>query len=103
MSIYYKYPTDGTRIVVISYTDDCVYSYTSEALEKWLVDTLGKIFHMNFLGFSHWFMSIQISQMKNHSISLNQARYATSIVAKNLYNTTVKTSIKLYKTIFHLI
>ena len=91
MSIYYKYPTDGTRIVVISYTDDCVYSYTSEALEKWLVDTLGKIFHMNFLGFSHWFMSIRIYQIKDYDISVDQYIYATSIVATYLDTATVNT------------
>ena len=31
MSIYYNYALDGTRIVVLSYVDDCVYWYTSES------------------------------------------------------------------------
>ena len=35
-------------------------------------------------------MSIRISQLKDHSISVNQARYATSIVAKYLDTATVK-------------
>ena len=82
MSIYYKYAPDGSKIVVLSYVDDCVYWYKNEDLGKWFVDTLGKIFHVNFLGFSHWFMSIIISQLKYHSISVDQARYATYIVAK---------------------
>ena len=34
MSIYYKYAPGGTKIVVLSYVDDCVYWYTSEALGK---------------------------------------------------------------------
>ena len=84
MSIYYKYAPDGTKIVVLSYVHDCVSWYTSEYLGKWFVDTLGKIFHVNFLGYAHWFMSIIISQMKDHSISVDQARCATSIVAKIL-------------------
>ena len=46
------------------------------------MDTLGKIFHVNSLGYAHWFMSIRISQMKDHSISVDQDRYDTSIVAK---------------------
>ena len=37
--------------------------------------------------------------MKDHSISVDQARYATSIVAKYLDNATFKTSAKFYKTI----
>ena len=53
---------------------------------------------MNFLGYSHWFMSIRISQLKDHSISVDQARYATSIVSKYLDTATVKVSNKFYKT-----
>ena len=56
MSIYYKYAPDGSKIDVLSYVDDCVYWYTNEDLRKWFVDTLVKIFHVNFLGYAHWFM-----------------------------------------------
>ena len=98
MSIYYKYAPDGSKIVVLSYVDYCVYWYTNEDLGKWFVDTLGKISHVNFLVFAHWFMSIIISQLKDHSISLDQARYSTSIVAKYLDTSTVKVSNKFYKT-----
>ena len=91
---------DGSKIVVLSYVDYCVYKYTSEVLGKWFVDTLGKILHVNFLGYAHWFMSIRIYHMRDHSISVDQARYATYIVAKYLDNTTVKTSTNFYKTTF---
>ena len=96
-SIYYKYVPDRTRIVVLYYVDDCVYWYTSEAIGKWFVDTLGEIFHVNFLGYAQWFMSIIIYRMKNHYISVYQARYAT-IVAKHLDNATIKAGTKFYKT-----
>ena len=98
MSSYYKYAPDGFKIVVLSYVDDCVYWYTNKDLGKLFFDTLGKRFHVNFLGFAHWFMSIRISQLKDHSISVDQARYATSIVAKFLDNATVKVSKTIYKT-----
>ena len=39
-------------------------------------------------------MSIRIYQMRDHSISVDQARYATSIVAKYLDTATIKTSLK---------
>ena len=45
-------------------------------------------------------MSIRIYQMEDHSISVDQARYATYIVEKYLYTATVKVSTKFYKTIF---
>ena len=79
MSFYYKYAQDGSKIVVLYFVDDCVYWYTNEDLRKKNY-TLGKRFHVNFLGYAHWFMSIRISQLKDHSISVGQARYATSIV-----------------------
>ena len=98
MSIYYKYAPYVTKTVVLSYVDECVYWYTSETLVKWCVDALGKRFHVNFLRYSHWFMSIIISKIKDHSISVDQSRYDTSIVAKYLDTATVKASTKFYKT-----
>ena len=50
MSIYYKYALDGSKIVILSYVDDFVYLYKNEDIGKWFVDTLGKILHVNFLG-----------------------------------------------------
>ena len=40
MSIYYKYAPNGTNIVLLSYVDDYVYWYTSEAIGKCIVETL---------------------------------------------------------------
>ena len=98
MSIYYKYALDGSKIVVLSYVGDCVYWYTNEDIGKWFVDALGKRCHVNLLGYAHWFMSIRISQLKDHSIYVDQARYATYIVAKYLDTSIVKLSNKFYKT-----
>ena len=103
MSIYYNYAPDGTKIVVLPYVDNCVYCYTSEALRKWFVENLGKVFHVNFLGCAHWFMSRRIYQMKDHSISVDQAIYATSIVAQYLDTDTVKASNCFIRPILHMI
>ena len=43
MSIFYKYTTYGTKIVVLSYVDGCVYWYTSEALGQWFMDAIWMI------------------------------------------------------------
>ena len=103
MSIYYKYAPYGTKTVVLSYVDDCIYLYTYEALVKWLVETIVNIFHVKFLGYSHWFMSIRISQVKDYYISVYQDRYATSGVAKYLDTPTFNTSAKFYKTTFQYV
>ena len=63
------------------------------------MDNIGKIFHAKLLGYAHWFMLNIISQMKDHSISVDQARYDTSIVEKYLDTATVKAITKFYKTI----
>ena len=60
--------------------------------------TLGNMFHVNFLGYAHCFMSIRISQINDRFISLYQARYSTSVVGIYFYNATVKTSTEFYKT-----
>ena len=91
MSNYHNYAPNGSKI------DYCVYWYTSEALGEWFVDTLGKIFHVKFLIYAHWFMLIRISKMKDHSIYVDQDRYDTSIVAKYLDTATFKSSTKLYR------
>ena len=95
--IYYKYSPDGSKIVVLSYVDDCVYWYTNEDIRKWFVDTLGKRFHVELLGYTHWFMSIIISQLRDHSIYVDQARYATSIFEKYLDTDTINLSRKFYR------
>ena len=100
MSIYYKYAPDGSKIIVLSYVDDCVYWYTSEALGKWFMDTLGKIFHVEIFVYAHWFMSIRVYHLKGYSVSMNQARYDTSVVAKYLDTDTVNTITTFYKTTF---
>ena len=55
ISIYYKSALDGKN-VVLSYVDDCVYWYTSEAIVIWFLDNLWNRFHVTFLGYAHWFM-----------------------------------------------
>ena len=60
ISIYYKYAPYETNIVVLYYVDYCEYWYNPEALGKWSVETLGNIFHVRFLRYSNWFMSIRI-------------------------------------------
>ena len=51
------------------------------------------------MGYEKWFISIRISHMKDHSISVDQSRYATSIVEKYLDTATVEASKKFYNTI----
>ena len=62
------------------------------------MDTLGKILHVNFLGYAYGFMSIIISQLKYHSVSLDQDIYVKSVVAKYLVTSKIRKKSKFYKT-----
>ena len=103
MSIYYKYAPDGPKIVVLSYVYDFVYWYTSKSLIKWFMDSLVNRLHVNFLGYAHWFISIRIYQIKDDSISVDQARYATSIVENNWILPQLRQVKSFTRPLFHLI
>ena len=83
---------------MLSCVDYCLYWYTSEKLGKCFVDTIENIFHVNFLGYAHWFMYISNLRLKDHSILLYQAIYATFVVVKYLDTSTIKKYSKLCKT-----
>ena len=67
-------------------------------VENGFLEILGKIFHVKFLRYAHWFMSIRIYQIKYHYISVDQSIFDTSIVAKYLDTSTFKTSNFFHKT-----
>ena len=90
MSAYHNYTPDISKLVVLSFVDEFLYCYTYEEVGEWFVGTCGKILNVNFLGYAHLFMSISISQIKDHSISVDQARYATYVVEKYLVTDTIK-------------
>ena len=90
ISVYYKYAPDGSNLVVLCCGDDCVYWYTSEEIGKCFVDKFGKMFHVKFLGYAHWFVSVGILQLRDHYISVDQARYDTSVVAKYIETDKIK-------------
>ena len=98
MYVYQKYTSDGSKLVMLYYVDDCVYWYTYNEPGKWFVNTFGKRFHVKFPGYIHWFKSIRISQLRDHYISLDQAIYATSVVAKYLDTTRIKEDSKYHNT-----
>ena len=65
---------------------------------KTVLNTFGKIFHVNFLGYVHCFMPIRISKLKYHYISVDNARYATYVVAIYIDTSTTFKKSKFHKT-----
>ena len=62
------------------------------------MDTPGNIFHVNFLGYAHWFISVRISKLNKHSASVDHSSYDTSVVEKYLETSTIKEKSKFHKT-----
>ena len=54
--------------------------------------------HVYFLGYAHWFMSIRISQLKDHYISFDKDRYAKSMFAKYLDTSIIEKNTKFHNT-----
>ena len=75
-------------------------SQSGRALGKLFVYTIVNRLRVNFLGFSNCFMSISISRIKDHYISVYQAIYDTSNTAKHLDIATVNKITKFYETTF---
>ena len=85
------------QVSFLSYVYDCVYWYTSKELVKWFLDKLVRMFHVKFLGYAHWFISIRISQLKDYIIPVDQSRYTTSVLTKYLDTDTIKWGSKVHK------
>ena len=75
---------------MLSYVDYCVYWYTYEETGKWSLGTIGKILYVNLIGYAHLFVSIRILKLKDHSVSVDQAMFVTSVVAAYLDTTTIR-------------
>ena len=66
------------------------------------MDTLGKRLHVNLIGYTHWFISIRILHLKDHSILVDQDIYATYVFEKYLDTAKIKENSNLHKpTLLH--
>ena len=59
---------------------------------------LGKILHFKFLGYTYWFISINISQLEKHYISVDQVWYTSSVIAQYVDTSVIKLKLKFHKT-----
>ena len=81
MSIYYKYAPVGEKMLPNIMLVTVYIGILLKLLEN-ILWVPWEIEHVTFLVFGHWFISIRIYQMRDHSNYVAQAIYATSNVAK---------------------
>jgi hypothetical protein len=90
--IFTIHESDGSLLRIIFYIDDGLYFATSEgALEK-IKEELPSRFNADFQGTIHCYLSGIFHQDKQHTISMDQALYAISIVFRYLDRSGVKIS-----------
>ena len=90
--LFTRIEADGTLLRLIVYIDDCLYFSTSdvsrEKFQKQLVDR----FNVELQGQAHWYLAARISQDKDFNVTMDQSRYAKSIVTRYLDAAGVKKS-----------
>ena len=88
---------DGSQLWIILYVDDFLYFGTTEKTRKKFELEFGSRFNIEFQGKAHWYLAARINQDKNFNITIDQSRYAKSIVKCYLDPAGVK---KIHKRIF---
>ena len=71
---------DGSQLWLILYVDDFLYFCTNEKMCKKFELEFGSIFHIEFQGKANWYLAARIDQDKYFHITIDQSRYAKSIV-----------------------
>ena len=88
--LFTRHEPDGSFLRIIFYIDDGLYFATSDgALERFKKE-LPERFNVVFQGTAHWYLSARIHQDNQNNITMDQARYAKSIVTRYLDGAGVK-------------
>ena len=81
---------DGSELWIILYVDDFPYLGTTEHTRKKFELEFGSRFNVEFQGQAHWYLASRITQDQNFNITIDQSRYAKSIVQHYLESSGVK-------------
>ena len=71
---------DGSELWIILYVDDFLYFGTNEFTRQKFEAEFGSKFNIEFQGHAHWYLASRITQDLNSNITIDQSRYAKSIV-----------------------
>jgi hypothetical protein len=71
---------DGSMLRIIFYIDDGMYFGTSEGALDRFKHELPATFNADFMGTANWYISTRVHQQNNRNITIDQLRYAKSIV-----------------------
>jgi hypothetical protein len=83
-SIYNK-RTESDFIVVLNAVDDQLYFATAPSLKQWFEEATQSRFDIQLMGQANWYLQSRITQCIDHSITIDQSRYA-ALVLQNFLN-----------------
>jgi Reverse transcriptase (RNA-dependent DNA polymerase) len=82
----FKYKKGNDWIILVSYCDDTAYFASSDEMRKRFEQALCQRFDCKLLGQLHWFLQVRITQDAQYNITLDQSRYAASMIKRFLPN-----------------
>jgi hypothetical protein len=99
LTLFCRTDKDGSEVWLIIYVDDFLYFGTTEKARRKFELEFGTRFSIEFQGKAHWYLASRISQDKDFNVTIDQSRYAKSIVKRYLEPAGVKKSIKDFSSI----
>jgi hypothetical protein len=87
-SLFY-YRKGEEWIILLSYCDDSAYFASSTETREEFEKTMCQRFDCKLLGQLHWFLQARVTQHESYDITLDQSRYAASMVARFLPNESI--------------
>jgi hypothetical protein len=76
--LFARHESYGSFLSIIFYIYGGLYFATSEGALDIFKKEIPLIFNVDFQGTDHWYLSARIHQEKQHTITMDQARYARS-------------------------
>jgi hypothetical protein len=93
---------NGTLIRIIVYIDDFLQFTTSDTARDKFPNPIVDRFNVELQGLSHWYISPRMYQDKDFHITMDQSRYAKSIVRRFLEVACIKKSNMPHRSILPL-
>jgi hypothetical protein len=78
--VFTRKEDDGTLTTLIFYIDDCMYFSNSENAREKFPKKFVDRFNVELQGLAHWYLAAIIYQDKDFNVTMDQSRYAKSIV-----------------------
>jgi Reverse transcriptase (RNA-dependent DNA polymerase) len=85
-ALWYRHFDDGGIMMILQYSDDFLIASTCKTAKTKFRQSISSRFNVEWKEFADWYLQARITQDREKNITLDQRRYALSIVQKYLPN-----------------